>query len=215
MTAALKPYFLPSSERDSLETRTKLLPTLIRIGLIAGGLLLIMVSQADARTPFRIGYIGDKTLTVREREQLYGDERALNEIIQSPCFSDYFEKKRSRLLRTGGRSRREVVEHIRASLPTVIVSYYRTANRTHGYRNPRSSTCGDACSRTVHLNRYYTDSSKWKEGCPRMGLKGHEMLHVLGYGHDYKRTADRPFSVPYSFNAMMNECCPKWAKGEL
>jgi hypothetical protein len=192
------------------------LVTVIRIALLTGGILLIFASQAYARTPFRIGYIGDHTLSTRERVQLYSDERALNEIIQSPCFSDYFTKTRSKLLRTNGRTRNEVVEHIRASLPTVIVTYYsKPGSSAHGYRNPRSKTCGDACSRTVHLNRYYTDSPRWKEGCPRMGLKGHEMLHVLGYGHDYKRTADRPFSVPYSFNAMMNECCPRWLKGEL
>lgn len=175
--------------------------------------LLCIATSVYARTPFKFGYIGDKTLTPRELEHLGTDERGINEIIQSPCFSYYFTEKRSKLLRTNGRSRLQVVEHIRASLPTVTVTYYRKSGNVHGYRNPASKTCGPKCASTIHLNRYFTD--RWKEPCPRMGLKGHETLHVLGYGHDYKRTPERPFSVPYSFNAMMNECCPRWLKGTL
>ena len=39
-----------------------------------------------------------------------------------------------------------------------------------------------------------------------MGNIVHEWGHKLGFGHDYKRTARRPFSICYQLNRIIKEC---------
>lgn len=38
----------------------------------------------------------------------------------------------------------------------------------------------------------------------------HEWLHKLGFGHDYKRTPQRPYSVPYAIGYLMKSLAKKY-----
>jgi hypothetical protein len=59
---------------------------------------------------------------------------------------------------------------------------------------------------TIHTNsRYYNTNPHGKVGANFV----HEWLHKLGFGHDFKRTARRPYSVPYAVGSIINELIQK------
>lgn len=152
---------------------------------------------------FPLSYEAGKSLTSEEKAKVASDETRVNRVIRSECFEEFF-KKRPKLLRTNGKTPKEVVQHIRESEIAVTLDYYwKPFSVTHGYRVPGKLPA-------IRLNRKFTNSPAWKQKpCEtRAALIGHETLHVLGYTHDYKATPERPFSVPYTLNAAFKACCP-------
>lgn len=70
---------------------------------------------------------------------------------------------------------------------------------------PWSSVVGYTYSNTARqwINRKFFWSLKLYQVA---GNIVHEWGHKLGFGHDYKRTARRPFSICYQLNRIIKEC---------
>jgi hypothetical protein len=54
----------------------------------------------------------------------------------------------------------------------------------------------------IFMNWYYFDSFSIAEVA---GNVAHEWCHKLGFDHDYKRTARRPYSVPYGIGGLVQQ----------
>lgn len=141
--------------------------------------------------------VPDSTFTKKEAAEEALVQAKVQGVLFSECFSDILLHKRTQLLRTGGRSREEVLRHLRQSQATVGVTLYYKNNNVVGYRNEGSST--------VHANRKFFDRASL---CGKASNTLHEISHILGYTHDFNRTPERPFSVPYSINYAVESCCP-------
>ena len=149
-----------------------------------------------------IGYTGRHAIfnplrnhTVEEKEAVAKAEVLVNALIDSSCFEQFFLSRG--LIQTDGRTADQVVKHIRSikELAVPVEMYYDRFSRVVGYRQPPSLTI--YTNRKFHAGTYVKD---------RASNLGHEWLHSVGYGHDFKATKRRPYSVPYSFNAAMEEC---------
>ena len=138
----------------------------------------------------------DYTFTQKERDAEALVESKIQETLFSQCFEDIILHKRSRLLRTNGRSREEVLRHLRESKATVKVTLYYKNNNVIGYRNTGSTT--------IHANRKFFNGAT---PCSKASNRMHEITHVLGYGHEFNYTPLRPFSVPYGVGFAVKECC--------
>lgn len=138
----------------------------------------------------------DRTFTEKQRDQEAVVESKIQETLFSDCFADIILHKRSRLLRTNGRSREEVLRHLRESKASVKVTLYYRNNNVIGYRNVGSST--------IHVNRKFFNGAT---PCAKAVNRAHEISHVLGYGHEFNYSSLRPFSVPYTMSYAVGACC--------
>lgn len=140
------------------------------------------------------------TGTAFEKTRVAQAEAVVDGLRASKCFEDFFTARA--LVQTSANggpamTNAQVIAFIRAAHASAPVVYYYANNGTVGYRQPPDAT--------IYVNRKFHDGYSV---CSEASGNGHEMLHVLGFDHDYNRTARRPYSVPYSWNAMADSCCP-------
>ncbi len=134
--------------------------------------------------------------TVAERAKIKSAAQAVARTLASQCFKDFMSTRN--LIQTNGKTPPQVVEHIRGLAGTVpIEMYYRRFTSAVAYRNPGSPT--------IHLNRKAFGTSM--PDCEWSSTMAHEALHVFDYDHDFKWSASRDFSVPYSVNKAFEACC--------
>jgi hypothetical protein len=139
-------------------------------------------------------YFGPIIGTRDEISRVRRAEIRVNELIWSQCFERFFMTRG--LVQTNGLAPEAVINQIRFSAVLIPVTYYQANDGLVGYRNPPDPT--------IYFNRRAPGRGS---DCFEASNAGHEALHVLGYGHDYYATPRRPYSVPYSWNAMTEECC--------
>jgi hypothetical protein len=76
--------------------------------------------------------------------------------------------------------------------------YYKRFSSVVGWTNPDIMT--------IHTNsKYYNPNPHSKVGANFV----HEWLHKLGFGHDFNRTAKRPYSVPYAVGGIISDLIEK------
>jgi len=132
----------------------------------------------------------------KEKEKALLYIPVMDKTLRSVCFSDFLEK-RVKLHSTNGKTAGEVVDHIRKSTVNIeLIMYYKYFTKVHGYTEKGANW--------IKLNRkYHTGASL----CSEASNLAHELSHKIGYGHAYKSTVARPYSVPYSINAAFIICC--------
>ncbi len=117
-----------------------------------------------------------------------------NETVASKCFQEKLASLP--LIQTNGLTPTQVSTSLPLSGIKVDVEMYYTLKRVLGY--------------TLHgvdkiwVNKKYM--SAWGS-CELGSLLAHESSHKAGYTHDFKATARRPNSVPYSVNTAFKFCC--------
>ena len=136
-----------------------------------------------------------KGYTKEEAAVLVVAQRLVNESIQSSCFERFFMSRD--LIQTGGLTNSGVIKKIQdARLIVPVTMYEKFYSNVVGYRQPPDDT--------IYTNRKFHAGAT---ACARASNLGHEALHDVGFGHDFNPTTRRPFSVNYSYNAMMSVCC--------
>lgn len=127
--------------------------------------------------------------------QLQAAELKVNQTIQTQCFRDFMVKRA--LIQTNGKTNTQVVDHlqgVKLDLPSHF--YYDRFSRVVGYRQPPKPD--------LHFNTKFWAGAT---SCNRASNMAHEGSHTAGYGHDYKASTRRPYSVPYSINMGFALCC--------
>jgi len=79
------------------------------------------------------------------------------------------------------------------------LSLYRSKNpwsKVKGY------TTGN--SMRIYMNKKFFRKSSWTPVDVAANM-AHEWVHKMGYGHDYRHNADRPFTVPYAVGHILSE----------
>lgn len=135
------------------------------------------------------GYKKNETQVLKLAEKIVNDS-----IKSSECVENFLIHRD--MVQTEGRTSQEVIDDLRSKHLTVPVHMYYRNSKVVGYRNPPYPD--------VYTNRKFHAGAS---ACSRASNLGHETIHVAGYGHDFKATKRRPYSVPYSYNAAISECC--------
>lgn len=143
--------------------------------------------------------------TKQEAANIQIVQHALPAIINSKCFLEHYtlDKYRTQLVQTNGLSRAEVVEKIRTTkVKNIPIFFYyptwRQSKSVVGYTSPDTPT--------IYLNRLFRNGYDWG-ACAEISNALHEVTHKMGFDHDYKATARRPYSVPYTANFAVAACC--------
>jgi len=111
-----------------------------------------------------------------------------------------------KLVQTNGKTNDQVIEHIKAwsSATPIPIKFYSPglfqSKGVIGYTYPNDPT--------IYLNRSYRNKYVWSDAAEASNLF-HEISHKWGYDHDFKATAQRPNSVPYSLNRAVESCTGK------
>lgn len=117
-----------------------------------------------------------------------------NETVASKCFQEKLASLP--LIQTNGLTPTQVSTSLPLSAVKVDIETYYTLKRVLGYTLQGVDK--------IWVNKKYM--SAWGS-CELGSLLAHESSHKAGYTHDFKATARRPNSVPYSVNTAFRFCC--------
>jgi hypothetical protein len=134
--------------------------------------------------------------TKKETENLLKAQQKLNAVLASKCFSDFFLERE--LIQTHGKNNQGVIDFIRShqGQSYIVKMYHKRFSKVVGYIAPPS--------KVINTNRKFHAGAS---SCAVASNIGHEVMHLIGFEHDFKATKRRVYSVPYSFNAMIDKCC--------
>lgn len=136
----------------------------------------------------------ETNFNTRQKVKLNDSLIALDNTLHSECFEKFMLNRD--IIQTNGKTRQDVIDHLRSSTSKVRLKSYYSIKSTVGYTYPNSDT--------IHLNEKYHQNFN---ACQKASQLLHEGAHKLGYGHDFKSTKRRPYSVPYSLNEAAEACC--------
>jgi len=135
-----------------------------------------------------------KNYTEEELSVLIVAEKLANDLLKSQCFQTFMVNRK--LIETNSKTPLEVVTLLKATNLAVPVEMYYKNNGVVGYRQPPALN--------IFTNRKFHAGST---ACSRASNLTHEWSHSVGFGHSYRATSSRPYSVPYSINAAFSGCC--------
>lgn len=139
-----------------------------------------------------IHFIPDANHTTSEQRKLIASvEAKANEVKNSDCVHSFLSARK--MIQTDGKTYLQVANEVRAASGNIPVKFYYTRfGSAVAYREPPSLT--------IHLNsRFY---GSWSTVCEVVSVLLHESVghSLLNFDHDYKWSASREYSVPYSIN---------------
>lgn len=132
-----------------------------------------------------------------EKEKAKNEKAILKirETASGECFKKEWLKRN--LIQTNNKSNQSVLKELLNANVSIELEMYRARfAKVNGYTYPDS--------KRIWLNRKYHD---YYGPCSVANNLFHEVSHKLGYTHDFNPNKQRPFSVPYSINAVMEVCC--------
>lgn len=89
------------------------------------------------------------------------------------------------------------------------LSLYRSKNpwsKVKGYTKPDTMR--------IWMNKKYFRQSSWTS-INVAGNMAHEWVHKMGFGHDYRHNADRPYTVPYAVGYIVGEIAKEMGFGSF
>ena len=163
---------------------------------------VVIVEEAK---PTPIGFVGYtikcQQCTEAEKLRMAEVEKLQTRVIADKCMDEAWASFK-RIEQSNGLDGAGIVKHIRSSgikdIPIIFYwpSFWQS-KKVIGYTYSGSPE--------IYLNRTFRTSNKWSVWA-ELSNAFHELLHKLGFGHDSKATARRPFSVPYLGNRAIEYC---------
>lgn len=131
----------------------------------------------------------DDTCTTQERNELPAIEKAMNDTLNSQCFTDYFKSSGKRFDNANGVSVDKMLEKLRT--PTALtLNYYSQFGKALGYESADDFS-------VIHFNR--RNLGGWTI-CDKASLGAHEFSHTKGFFHIGNRASPNYYSIPYQLN---------------
>ena len=151
----------------------------------------IMTMPEPSTAGDTITLIADKYCTPEEAANIPNIVKAIYEGMLHPKFKEFLcdPKNGLDLNQINGLTPEQFVEVVRTTKVTATITYYYAWTSTIGYRNEGESI--------IHCNRRFHDSYTVEEEASNVL---HECTHLMGFDHDFRATARRPFSGPYMVN---------------
>lgn len=119
----------------------------------------------------------------------------INEVSKSECFKSFMIERK--LIDTNGLNNIQVVEKLLSTPVILELEMYKKAfSKVNGYTY--------STTKRIWLNRKYHN---YYGVCSVANNLAHEISHKQGFGHDFKASTSRAFSVPYSINLAFSKCC--------
>jgi hypothetical protein len=108
-----------------------------------------------------------------------------------------------------GKTNQEIYDHLMTGSEVLMPGSLGIMNfdlTLYQSKNPWSKVKGYTLPDTMRIwiNKKFFRKSSWtpKDVAANMA---HEWVHKMGFGHDYKHNADRPFSVPYAVGYIVQD----------
>lgn len=134
-------------------------------------------------------------------QSLLAAQYKMQEVIDSQCFYDYMTGKI--LDRRNGRTKEEVVAHIRSFSGPVGITQYSTSAKVVGYTYQPSYFEKRGQEPQIWVNKRIQQGMKV---CARASNIAHEISHNKG-GYSHVGGKKDQNSVPYSINHAFTRCC--------
>ncbi len=158
-----------------------------------------------------IKFVPTGKMTDFQRDMITKAAAKTNEVIQSQCFVDWMSKQKT-MNSTNGRTKEQVIDHIRAATNEIAVKTYFSkwgscigCTSAVAFRQPPRSE--------INLNTSFFTSAR--SVCRWAATLLHESLHCLGYLHSREWSRFREDTVPYLGSGrkskyggdVFSECC--------
>lgn len=136
-----------------------------------------------------------------EKKQLKAAESILASLVKGQCFKDFMLKRKFIWRKPEGSksdlTNQEIYDKIiNANLTVPVHYYYKRFSSVVGYREPPDPD--------IYFNRKFHD---YYSACDTASNAFHEWSHTLGFDHPFNPTNDRGYTVPYSLNTVVEQCC--------
>lgn len=119
----------------------------------------------------------------------------ISEVQKGECFKKFMLSRK--LIQTNGLTNSQVIDKLNTTpVKLELQMYNKFWSNVNGYTYSNTNK--------IWLNRKYHNSYGV---CSVANNLAHEISHKQGFGHDYKSSTARQFSVPYSINAAFSACC--------
>jgi hypothetical protein len=184
--------------------------------LIMMGLVLLsgLSAFADDFVPLTMNFHSTKNFNNYQYDKLMQAKQLVEMIINSPAFKSRvlgFTYSGNRVfVQNNGMSNSQIYEYLmngaeRFPQQTEVdheMDYDLVLYRPKWYQSKNVLGYTSQDTNIIHINRNFFNDAEVNQIA--MNLV-HEWTHKMGFGHDYKRTSRRPYSVPYGIGYIVRD----------
>jgi hypothetical protein len=148
----------------------------------------------------------DKTKVFKAVEIL---EKVMNSNEFKQRVQNFTFQGETRFHQNNGMSNEQIYQHLMTGEEDLIPGVDRTMNfdlTLYRSKNPWSKVKGYTKPDTIRIwmNKKFFRKTSWT-AIDVAGNMAHEWVHKMGFGHDYRHNADRPYSVPYAIGYIVGD----------
>lgn len=193
------------------KTLHRLLATTAALTALTFSAPLKTFAEGGTQGPVKVNLIAATGFTANERAKLDKAIVIFETVINSEEFKqrilNYTYQKKQQFVQNGGQTNLQIFETMMAGKETFTTQADSVADfnlNLYTFSWFKRGVVGETNPGTskISMNRRFYSSFQPYQIAANMI---HEWCHKIGYDHDYKSTARRPYSVPYAVGNLMSE----------